>query len=288
MWVEIVWLSLWVSKIFAKLLPFFFKHLIGVVSVGTAKYATIISALEVPNTLLAWTFISFVTFIPIMTRNPTQNDTTVKDWEGTLRQILAALTVISLTYLIQKTFIQFVAVNFHKVSYEERIRKNKASVHILAHLYEHSRSLFPTFTHDFQYEDEVLMGLKGPGKHRGNYNGSGTATPTMRAVLGGAKKAVNKATSAFGSAAQEITGKQIFQPTSPYNTVVEALATAETSTSLARRLWYSFAQEGEQVVHREDFEEVLGNTEEAKEAMLLFDRVSPNLMRLTIGWKWRC
>ena len=95
------------------------------------------------------------------------------------------------------------------------------------------------------------------------------------------------ATSAFGSAAQEITGKQIFQPTSPYNTVVEALATSETSTSLARRLWYSFAHEGEQVLHQEDFEEVLGNTEEAREAMLLFDRVLPILMRLTVGWKWR-
>ena len=72
MWVEIVWLSLWASKIFAKLLPFLFRHLIGFVSAGTAKYATIIAALEVPVTLLAWSFISFITFIPVMTRNPTQ------------------------------------------------------------------------------------------------------------------------------------------------------------------------------------------------------------------------
>ena len=163
MWVEVVWVSLWVSKIFAKLLPFLFKHLIGVVSAGTAKYATIISALEVPNTLLAWTFISFVTFIPIMTRNPTQRasgDTNVKDWQGTLRQILAAITVIALIYLIQKTFIQFVAVNFHKVSYEERIKKNKASVHILAHLYEQSRALFPTFTSDFRYNSDLSLSTR--------------------------------------------------------------------------------------------------------------------------------
>lgn len=214
-----------------------------------------------------------------MTSNPTQRasgDTTVKDWEGTLRQILAAVTVIALVYLIQKTFIQFVAVNFHKVSYEERIKKNKASVHILARLYEQSRSLFPTFTQDFRYEDELLMGMKNPGKHKqGSQSVSGTATPTMRAVLGGAKRAVNKATTAFGSAAQEITGKQIFQPGTPYNTVVDALATTETCTSLARRLWYSFAAEGEQVVHLQDFEEVLRNPEEAREAMLLFDRVPP-------------
>ena len=159
-----------------------------------------------------------------MTRNPTQqslNDTSVKDWEGTLRQILAATTVSALVYLLQKAFIQFIAVNFHKVSYEERIRKNKASVHILARLYEQSHALFPTFTANFQYEDEMLMGLKASPKP-GSRSGSGTATPTMRAVLGGAKKAVNKATSAFGSAAQEITGKHIFQPTSPYNVVVDA------------------------------------------------------------------
>lgn len=274
-WVEIVWLSLWVSKIFANILPFLFRHLVGFVSAGTAKYATIIAALEVPFTLLAWSFVSFVTFIPIMTRNPTQqslNDTAVKDWERTLRQILAAMTVGALVYLFQKTFIQFVAVNFHKVSYEERIRKNKASVHILARLYEQSRALFPTFSSSFQHEDEMLMGLNSTTKP-GSQSVSGTATPTMRAVLGGAKKAVNKATSAFGSAAQEITGKHIFQPTSPYNVVVDALASPRTRTSLARRLWYSFAAEGEQVLHQHDFEEVLGNAEEAEEAMRLFDKV---------------
>jgi hypothetical protein len=273
-WVEVVWLSLWASKIFAATLPFLFKQIIGVVSAGTAKYATIISALEVPVTLVAWTFVSFVTFIPMMTRNPTQrslNDTTVKDWEGTLRQILAALTVIALVYLIQKTFIQFVAVNFHKVSYEERILKNKASVHILGRLYEQSKALFPNFSNDFQYEDQLLKAANGK---LGSGSGSGTTTPTVRAVLGGAKKAVNKATSAFGSAAHEITGKHIFQPTSPYNVVLDALNTSSTCTSLARRLWYSVAAEGEQVVHEHDFEEVLGSAEEAHEAMMLFDKVS--------------
>lgn len=275
MWVEIVWLSLWVSKIFAKLLPFLFKHFIGFVSAGTAKYATIIKALEVPITLLAWAFVSFVTFIPIMTRNPTQrslNDTAVKDWEGILRQILAALTVVGLVYLAQKSFIQMVAVNFHKVSYEERIRKNKAAVHILARLYEQSRVMFPTFTNDFRREDEILTSSKF--RHQST---SGTATPTMRAVLGGAKKAVNKATSAFGSAAQEITGKHIFQPTSPYNIVVDALASSNTCSTLAQRVWYSFAAEGEQIVHQQDFEEALGNAEEAREAMMLFDKVCLNV-----------
>src|SRR5438477_5088930 len=98
------------------------------------------------------------------------------------------------------------------------------------------------------------MGMKKPGHKQGSQSVSGTATPTVRAVLGGAKKAAQKATSAFGSAAQEITGKQIFQPTSPYNVVLDALASSNTCTSLARRLWFSYAAEGEQVLRRHDFE----------------------------------
>ena len=229
-------------------------------------------------TLLAWTFISFVTFIPLVTRNPTQRaaeDTAVKGWEATLRQILAATCVVALVYLIQKTFIQFVAVNFHKVSYEQRIQKNKQAVHILARLYEESRRLFPTFTKEFTYDDEALMGIREPTRmtEKSTWNSSGSNTPTVRAVLGGARKAVNKATSAFGSAAQEITGKQLFQATSPHTVVVEALAGSDTCVALARRLWFSFAVEGEQIVRRADLEEVLGNEEEAKEALNLFDRV---------------
>jgi len=272
-WVEIVWGSLWAAKILAKLLPFIFRQLIGVVSIETAKHATILAALEVPNSLVAWTFVSFVTFIPLVTRNPTQrglNDTDVKSWEAILRQLLAALLVISLIYLAEKSFIQLVAFNFHKVSYEERISKNKAAVRILARLYELSRALFPTFTRDFQSEDDILT-----NRRLGHQNTSGTSTPAMRAVLGGAKRAVNKATSAFGSAAQEITGKQIFQPTSPYSVVVDALSSLDSRLSLARRLWFSFASEGENVLHLGDFEDVLGNKAEATEAMTLFDKVTP-------------
>jgi hypothetical protein len=272
MWVEIVWGALWASKIFAKILPFLFRQIVGFVSVGTAKYSLILMALEVPLTLVAWTFVSFVTFIPIMTRNPTQRalgDTSVNSWEGVVRQILAALLVIALVYLAEKLLIQLVAVNFHKVSYEQRIQKNKAAVHTLARLYEHSRVLFPSFTRDFELEDALLDYCPKPG----NSSASGTSTPRVRAVLGGAKRAVNRATSAFGSAAQEITGKQIFQPSSPYNIVLDALSSSEGRTSLARRLWYSFAAEGEQALQKSDFEEVLGSAEEAHEAMDLFDKV---------------
>jgi hypothetical protein len=229
-----------------------------------------------------------------MTRNPTQlaeGDTTAQGWEATLRQILAATCVSALVYLVEKAFIQFVAVNFHKVSYEQRIVQNKHDVNILAKLYEQSRALYPTFTQDFADDDELLMRLKSshhPG-HHSTFSTSGTTTPTMRAVLGGAKKAV----SAFGSAAQEITGKRVFQATSPHTVVIEALNNAKTCSSLARRLWFSFAEEGETVLRLVDLEEVLGDPDEAREAAQLFDKVRCLTIKILLatltlpGRKWR-
>lgn len=71
-WVEIVWLSLWVSKLVAKALPYVFQFLCGIVSAGTRKYMLVLKALEIPLSLVGWSLTSLATFIPIMTHNPTQ------------------------------------------------------------------------------------------------------------------------------------------------------------------------------------------------------------------------
>ena len=64
-WAEIVWLSLWVSKLFAKFLPHIFQFLCGIVSSGTRKYAMVLQALEVPLSLSGWALASLATFIPV-------------------------------------------------------------------------------------------------------------------------------------------------------------------------------------------------------------------------------
>lgn len=73
-WIEILWLSLWVSKLVAKTLPAVFQFLCGIVSSGTRKYMLVIKNLEMPLTLVGWTLTSLSTFIPVMTHNPTQRD----------------------------------------------------------------------------------------------------------------------------------------------------------------------------------------------------------------------
>ncbi|KAL8992997.1 MAG: hypothetical protein Q9188_007447 [Gyalolechia gomerana] len=71
-WLEIVWLSLWVSKLVSKTLPYVFRFLCGIVSSGTRKYMLVLKALEVPLSLVGWALASLATFIPVMTHNPTQ------------------------------------------------------------------------------------------------------------------------------------------------------------------------------------------------------------------------
>jgi hypothetical protein len=64
-WIEIVWLSLWVSKLFAKCLPFIFQFLCGIISSGTRKYALVIKALEIQLSLAGWALASLATFKPV-------------------------------------------------------------------------------------------------------------------------------------------------------------------------------------------------------------------------------
>lgn len=64
-WIEIVWLSLWVSKIVAHFLPIIFQFLCGIVSSGTRKYALILTRLEIPLSLVGWSVASLASFIPV-------------------------------------------------------------------------------------------------------------------------------------------------------------------------------------------------------------------------------
>lgn len=95
-WVEVVWLSVWGSKIVAHYLPSIFQVLAGVVSSGVRKYSEVIRALEIPLSLVGWAVTSLATFMPIMTRNPTQRSlgkTSAKDWETIVQNVLAAATI---------------------------------------------------------------------------------------------------------------------------------------------------------------------------------------------------
>jgi len=292
----IVWLSLWVAKIVTHFLPAVFQILAGVVSSGTRKYALVLRALQIPISLVLWTVTCLATFVPLMTRNPdnrARGDTRVKSWESIVQSILGAAVAATLVLLIQKLIIQLISINYHRKQFNARIKESKRTISLLGQLYDASRNLFPMYGPEFAEEDYIIADqlslhkALGSSKFR-SHNRSGSNTP-MR-LLQDVGRIGDKVTSAFGNVAQEITGKEVFNPNSAHSIVVTALEKRASSEALARRLWMSFVMEGKEALYIDDLLDVLGHDRqtEAEEAFVILDAdangdVSLDEAVLTVG-----
>ena len=261
-WVEILWVSLWVSKLVSQCLPFLFQFLCGVISSGTRKYALVITALEIPLSLVGWSLTTLTTFVPVMTLNPDQRrlgETSLQPWESVVKDLLFAAWVSTLILLAEKLIIQLISISYHRKQFDDRIKQSKRDVYLLSLLYDASRALFPSYCAEFQEEDYLIHDTFDLGSSHGQatkHARSGSATP-MRFIQN-VGRIGDKVTAAFGHVAQEVTGKQVFNPTSAHSVVVEALERKTSSEALARRIWMSFVMEGKEALYPEDITDVLG------------------------------
>lgn len=278
-WIEIVWLGIWIAKLFAQSLPWIFQFLCGIVSSGTRKYALILKALEIPISLVGWAAICVSTFTPMMTLNPYARkigDTKTKDWQVIVRNMLFAALFSSLIFLAEKLIVQLISISYHRKQFDSKIKHSKRNIHLLSLLYDASRALFPAYCPEFAAEDYLINDSIDINSKTGSRHGrSGSATPMRLIQNVGANvgRVGDKITAAFGNVAQEITGKQVFNPTSAHSIVVEALEKT-SSEALARRLWMSFVMEGREALYRDDIIDVLGaeRTVEAEECFAGLDR----------------
>jgi hypothetical protein len=272
-WIEVVWLSLWVSKLLAKAAPYIFMFLCGVVSSGTRKYASILRAVEIPLSMVGWTVASLATFTALMT--PRLNQDNNHPWVGIVKKLLGPALIASVMYLIEQLVIQFISVNYHRRSFDGRIKDSKHAVHLLGLLFDASRSLFPMYCQEFVEEDylinDSIEAYVSKSAGRRGHAKSGSVTPLR--IIGNVGRIGDKVTSVFGNIASEVTGKHVFNPTSAHSIVVEALEKSRSSEALAKRLWMSFVVEGKEALYQEDIREVLGpaSQEEADEAFTSLD-----------------
>ena len=184
-------MSLWISKLFARFLPWIFQFFAGVVSSGTRKYALVLRALEKPLTLAGWALCSLCTFVPLMTRNPdTRREArvqeaagvpvtadAVKDWQNILRLILAAALVSSLIFLGERVLIQLISINYHRKQFDTKIKDSKRSVHLLSLLYDASRALFPAYCDEFAEEDYIINDSLGLAVAAAGKKNAASTTP---------------------------------------------------------------------------------------------------------------
>ena len=194
-----------------------------------------------------------------------------------MTRILAPILIGSGLLLGEKLVIQIISVNYHRRSFDARIKESKHLIHLLGLLYDASRTLFPMYCPEFLEEDYAINDsieamLEKTGYH---HKHSGSVTPLK--LIGDVGRFGDKVTSVFGNIASEITGKQVFNPTSAHSIVVEALEKKRSSEALAKRLWMSFVVEGKEALFAEDIEEVLGPSrrDEAQEIFAALEYVLP-------------
>ncbi|KAK0612819.1 Mechanosensitive ion channel-domain-containing protein [Bombardia bombarda] len=266
-WIEISWMSLWIGKVVAHILPSIFMFFCGVVSAGTRKYATVLRALDIPFSLFFWGLSSWLAFKFMFTDDSLQ-------WVDTIKRILLSLFLSSAVLLGEKAIVQLISITYHQRSFANRIHDSKRDIYLLGLMYEASRALFPMYCAEFSEEDYIIndsidMMLRG-GKPRSGEK-SGSVTP-MRFV-GDVGRFGDKITSVFGNIASEITGKNVFNPNSAHSVVVEALEKIRSSEAMARRIWMSFVVEGQDSLSIDDITEVMGpaQREEAEECFSAID-----------------
>lgn len=203
------------------------------------------------------------------------NPSVIQDWELIVQKILAAFFVASLIYLGEKLIIQLISIGYHRTQFDAKIKQSKRKISLLSSLYDASRQLFPAYCDEFAEQDYIIndsIAISGNKQEGNRHSRSGSATP-MR-LLQNVGRVGDKITSVFGNIAQEVTGKQVFNPNSAHSVVVEALEKNQSSEALAQRIWMSFVAEGNDALYEEDIVEVLGNDrrEEAEECFTGLDR----------------
>ena len=277
-WVEVVWVSLWISKLVAQFLPYLFQFLCGVVSPGTRKYSSILIALEIPLSLVGWAATSLPTWVVLATQNPDRRGTgnhSLFPWQNVIKNILFACLFSTIILLAEKLLIQLISISYHRKSFDDRIKQSKRNIYLVGLLYDASRELFPPYCSEFAEEDFIIsdiLDLGGSGKvSRQGHARSGSNTPMK--IIQNIGRVKDNVASAFGNVAQEITGKQVFNPNAAHSVVVQALEKKHSSEALARRLWLSFVLEGRDALYPDDFIEVLGSDqqEDAEEAFSCLD-----------------
>ena len=258
-WFEAVWLLFWGMKFVTRVLPKVFAFFAGVVSSETKKYARVLENLETMITVFGWVVVSFVLYEVLFSTASAGN--TPSGWTTRFKQVMAAILVSTIIFLVEKILVQLISVSYHARSFNYRIDASKRAVRLLGNLFEASRNMFPMYEADFLEEDIIIhanfeafvrKGQKERINHEAKSDGRG------RRKFRGMGRLGNKVNSVFGNIASELTGKRVLPLRSAESIVVDCLERSKASKALARRLWFSFVIQGNDCLRLEDTQEVLG------------------------------
>lgn len=261
-WLEVVWGSLWVTRIISHYLPVVIAAILGVIAPLWVKYTSILAAMEMATTYVLWTFVSFISFTPLLSLNHqawSSKSTYSRSWQKIVNNIMVALFITSLVYFAERLLIHFLSVSFHRTRFAGRIKTNKEQVRLLGTLLQASYSVFPQYSPEFYLEDTSMS-----GGGTAAINAAAKRIPMMRngssqnleKIVGNFNRVVGTAANAIGGVVKDIRGGKNKQTSQ--QVVSEALVHKFTSRVLANRIWKSLVMEDSDCLKIDDLVDVIG------------------------------
>ncbi|KAK7741015.1 hypothetical protein SLS53_005079 [Cytospora paraplurivora] len=259
-WLEIVWCSLWASRVIAAGLPRLFglgAKLVG--STNNKKWRDIGRQMEMSTGLFIWMLGMICSFKPIMNNHRSSSGdwsdgTPDISWINVVWKIIIAVFVLAACNFVEKIVIQWIATSFHVRTYSTRIEQNKAEIDMLVQLYAYSKE-------KLALDDPVW----------GDPNAQGGSTP-LRMVQNNVRQAWTQVGKVAGKVAGDFTGRKYMAAGHPRKVVLELLRNQSGSHTLARLIYRTFHRPDEETIMLEDLRDAFPSVEDAEACFGIFDK----------------
>lgn len=158
-WLETLWVGWWVSWAASKIIPWIAKHTVAVIVPNGKQMIDYFVRCErylaaVGWTVACWAVFNFVVLVKFSRDHSDPSYSTL----SVIAQVHAGIIICASILAGEKILIQLIAYNFHRTSYDDRIREQKFQVKVLAALYARSRDLG---------RSDTLDGFGKRGKEKG-------------------------------------------------------------------------------------------------------------------------
>lgn len=267
-WLEVVWLTLWATRIVAAIMPSLFRFTVSTIgSNNDKKWRDIGRQLELPTALFLWLLTVLVSYHPVLDNHKHSPDGqrpgSNAAWIGIVFKIIIAAFTMAALNLVEKVLIQWIATSFHRRTYSHRIKENQMVISFMVTLFEYART-------QIEAQDPVWdSSVTGAGYSTAH--SSGNRTPMM-AIKENATRAWSKVGGAATRMAGDFTGRRILKNNHPRKVVVELLRNTSSSYTLARVFYRTFVKPGNSTISLEDLQPAFPTPEEAEACFSNFDK----------------
>lgn len=259
-WLEILWCSLWGSRIIVATLPFWFGLGAKIVSSSNhKKWKDIGRQMEMPTALFIWMLGQVASFQSITDnhRSPSSNgELQSVGWINTVWKVIIAVFVFATGNWAEKICIQWIAMSFHQRTYSTRIEQNRVNMDFLIALYDYSKKKLVQDDPEWTEKDGGASGAKTP----------------LKMVQENARQAITKVGKVAGRVAGDFTGRKVMSAGHPRKVVLELMRTQHGSHTLARRIYRTFVRDGAETITPEDMKEAFESPDDAEACFSVFDK----------------